>query len=140
MLSVVKPGYTKSKLPRNISLAVKFLWEVMLTPDWDHLFKEMPIPPHKNVGGFCPNEIDWGNDSQLEGDSKLVEFREIGFGSSRTYSTVVVGMRPEKIDKLISWWYPNSIQGNIRVFSKDLIKLVGSDTLVIPPTRVWFKD
>ena len=122
---------TSFRLPQNITPAQVFLWEMLLTNKWDHLFPEsFPILPRQNRG-FCPTFIKIYAGSQLAGDEKLVEFVDESFGSR-----FVIGMRSKRINSAVSSWHPNSIKGSMRLMLKEDMQRLAKEIIEIPLTKV----
>lgn len=121
------------KFPIAVALSEKFLWEVMLTNTWDHLFlgdenTGLPVLPREI--SFCPTERSW---CEATNGGKIIYYSE-----PSTHSIVTVGMRKETVDD-VSLWYPDHIYFHIEVVDTRLHKKTGS-RLVTPSFSVWHKD
>jgi hypothetical protein len=125
-----------ARRPTAVALANKFLWELLLTNMWDHIFigdENTGLGVFPREISFCPTKDVWTDGSQVEGDSKLISYFEYSVGSY-----VIVGMRKEFVDS-VELWYPNSIQLEMRLLTQDLILRHGSNLVATPPLKVWHK-
>lgn len=111
--------------PLPAALAEKFLWEVLLTDKWNHLFEEkFPIFPKQL--NFCPTKRTWGRG--LNEDIYAVIFEE----ENRWGSRVVVGMRANKPNERAGLLWPASISLDIFILDKRISARVGFERFVTP--------
>ena len=128
---------TATRRPTAVALANKFLWELLLTNKWDHVFlgdenTGLNVLPREI--SFCPTKDVWTDGSQVEGDSKLISYFDYS-----TDSCVIIGMRKEFIGDT-ELWYPNSVLLTIWLSTQDLILRHGFDLVDTQPLKVWHKE
>jgi hypothetical protein len=128
---------TTTRRPTAVALANKFIWELLLTNKWDHIFlgdENIGLSVFPREISFCPTKDVWTDGSQVEGDSKLISYFEYSIGSC-----VIVGMRKEFVGS-VELWYPNSVLLEMRLLTQDLILRHGSNLVATPPLKVWHKE
>lgn len=128
---------TTTRRPIAVALANRFLWELLLTDKWDHIFlgdenRGLTVLP-KEIS-FCPTNDSWRDGSQIEGDSKIISYSEPSIGSC-----VIIGMKREFVDKK-EFWYPNSVLLEMRLLTEELVLRHGSNLVATPPLKVWNKE
>ena len=131
---------TTARRPTAVALANKFLWELLLTNKWDHIFlgdENTGLSVFPREISFCPTKDVWTDGSQAEGDSKLISYFE--YSEYSISSCVIVGMRKEFVDGT-ELWYPNSVLLDMRLLAQDLILRHGSSLVATPPLKVWYKE
>lgn len=123
---------TAQRRPIAVALANRFLWQLLLTDTWDHVFLgDINVFPREL--SFCPTKDVWKDGAQIEGDTKLISYFEYSIGSC-----VILGMMRDRCEG-VELWYPNSIVLDMRILRKDLVDRHGSPRLITPPIKVWNK-
>ena len=127
---------TAARRPIAVAFSNKFLWQLLLTNTWDHVFlgdenTGLNVLPREI--SFSPTRDVWADRFQIEGDHKLISYFEDRIGSC-----IIVGMRREYVDGT-ELWYPNSVLLEMRLLTRDLILRHGSDLVATPPIKVWNK-
>ncbi len=110
-----------------MALAEKFLWEVLLTPKWDHVFEGFPILPREL--SFCPTERNWYPQHQLNRKTREPELvRMVSFHEQSTKSLVLVSMAEEKME-VSSIWVPDGMGFILAILDKSVRERMGYDRI-----------
>lgn len=102
--------------PIAVVLAEKFLWEVLLTTKWDHVFKGFPILPREL--SFCPTErhaSDLHKRSRKNGKPEVV--KSVFFKEPSVKAVVIVYMAQETLGKS-AIWTPDEIGLSLPILDK----------------------
>lgn len=126
---------TTCKFPLTIALAEKFLWEVLLTEKWDHIFlgdenTGLPVLPRQL--SFCPTKRSWESSDNIE--ACTVTYLEPSISSR-----VTIGMRYGTEDEAPGLLWPSSISFDVSILDLSLAQQLGIEKLVTPKILVWHK-
>lgn len=129
--------------PIAVALAEKFLWEVLLTSKWDHVFEGAPILPREL--SFCPTVRNVGDVHQRSRKTKELEtVKSVSFQEPSIKAMVLVYMAPETFDGN-TVWIPDMVGLNLPILDKATQERLGysaisCEMLPVDPLPQYLKN